>query len=293
MVKNLDVLLENSTKLIATLDNIVETMQTMDLPKLNNIQQEDNIDRLLDKASNIGNKIIDNQTVKKTSDSLNNLLSDASDYIMMLSIPVFALSLATGGVGYIFVAPVLLAGGFITKKFANRGESYAKRGGKAIKDKTKTTKNKIKEHLKNKKEKKSLDNADINEIVEGKGEITTYQLVSFTINRITNNISEINDKIAFITNKLKNEEFSCPKEEIMTLLQNDVLNTIVKLKIDMYNLSNVKQQTSFYPDKINAILVQCKYAIDSMSEGMQITNEMMQDKIEEIKSKNNKFYDVQ
>lgn len=293
MVKNLEEILNNADNLNDILFSILENLKTMDLPKLNFIQEQDSLDRVLDKASKIGNSVLDAKQIKNLNSTMDNLLNDAGDYAMMLSIPVFALAIATGSVGYIFVAPVLAIGGFATKKYANRYCSITKETGGYIKEKTKRAKNNIKQKHKEKKEKKSLENTSINEIVEGKGKITTYQFVSLTIKRITTNINTINDKIAFITNKLKTQEFSCPKEELMTLLQNDVLNVIVKLKIDMYNLSKIKQTTNFYPDKINAILMQCKYAIDAMSKNMQITNEMMQNKVEEIKAQNkdNEFYD--
>lgn len=284
-MSNLKAILENSDKLNDSLSNILDALRTMDLPKLNYMQEDDTIDKIVEKAGKVGNKILDSKTIKNTNDNLNSILSDAGSYTMMLSIPVLAMTLATGAVGYLFIAPVLAIGGYATKKYADRNISIIKTSGKIVKDRTTKTKEKLKSKLQDKKEQKILENDPIAQINDEKCKVTTYQFVSITIKRIQDTIKTINDRIAFICYKLKNEEFDCSKDELMMLLQNDVLNSIIKIKIDMNNLNRIKMETSFYPDKINAVLMQCKYAIDAMCENMLITNEMMQNKMKEINYK--------
>lgn len=282
----LNAILENSDKLNNSLSNILETLETMDLPKLNFMQEEDSIDKIIEKAGDVGNNVLDNKAIKNANDNLNAILSDAGSYSMMLAIPALAMTLATGSIGYVFIAPVLAIGGFATKKYAERNVSIIKTSGKIIKDKTVKSKAKLKAKLQEKNEQKILDKDPIAQINNKKSKVTTYQFVSIIIKRIQDTIKTINDRIAFVCYKLKTEEFNCSKDELMLLLQNDVLNAIIKLKIDMNNLNRIKMETSFYPDKINSVLVQCKYAIDTMCENMFITNEMMQDKMEEVNFKN-------
>lgn len=288
---NLEYILNNSGKLNDSLCNILDTLDTMDLPKLNYLEEEDSIDKILSKASTVSKNILDSGTIKNANDNLNTLLNDAGSYTMMLSIPVLAMAIATGGVGYIFVAPVLALGGFATKKYANRNSSILKSSGEAVSNSTKAVKGKLKLKLKNKREQKILQNDPIGIEEASKGKITTHQFASITINRIKREIKGINDKTAFICSKLKNEDFDCSKEELITLLQNDVLNSIVKIKVDMYNLNRIKESTTFYPDKLNAVIQQGKFAINAMCENMLITNEMMQERMQEIKSSGNNAID--
>lgn len=293
MANKLDVILGNTDNLNDTLDNVLESLQTMDLPRVSFVDDPDRIDRILNKASKYGNAILDSKIVKNTNDKLNNVLDDVGDYTMMLSIPALAFALATGTVGYVFVAPLLLAGGFITKKYSNRQSSILKKSGHHIKARTTSFKRGVKQKLKEKKEQKCLNNEDLNKIMEGKGSVTTSEFVSITLDRITENIHKINDKVALVSSKIKNDECgNIPKEEIIKLLQNDAVNTIVKLKVDMYNLNNIKQKTGFQPNKINPVLIQCKNTIDALSKNLLITNEMVSNKICDIKEKqsNAKFY---
>ena len=124
-MSNLKEILENSDKLNDSLSNILDTLRTMDLPKLNYMQEDDTVDKILEKAGKAGNKILDSKTIKNTNDNLNSILSDAGSYTMMLSIPVLAMTLATGAVGYLFIAPVLAIGGYATKKYAQKGNQTA------------------------------------------------------------------------------------------------------------------------------------------------------------------------
>lgn len=281
-MSDLNTILNNSNNLNEALNNILDTLNTLDLPKLNYIDEEDSIDKVLAKASKVSNRVLDSKAIKNANDNLNTILEDAGSYAMMLSIPVLAMTLATGTVGYLFIAPVLAIGGFACKKYANRGTSILKTSGATVKEKTKGAKSKIKAKLKDKKEQKILESDPIAVTGNGKGKVSTYEFVSITINRIKRTIKQINDRTTYICNKLKSEDVGCSKEEIMLLLQNDVLNFIVKLKIDMNNLNRIKMETGFYPDKVNAVIIQCKYAIDTICENMLITQGMMESKLKEV-----------
>lgn len=286
-MSKLDAVYANYKKLYTSIDNILNSLKEMDLPTLPTYPDENSFDKILDKASSIGESIMSGKKVNAVINGVNRELSDIADYSMLFSIPVLVVAVATGSVGGIFVAPLLAVGGYATKKYVTKEKSVIGEASALVRGGAKFVSNTLKEKKKQKMERKCLQNQTMKEVFENKNKISLYQFVAISMKRATTTITKINDKVSYILGRIKKEDFKCNKDELVSLLQYDVIDSIVSIKKDVGILTDVKKETDFQPQSVSAVIHQCEIAIQALKENMCITDKMILNRMTSKTVKNN------
>lgn len=284
---NTNKILDNIKNLNTTLDNVLETFDNIDLPDYNKRYGKDNYDRFFEATTRYENKVLDSKIIKSINNKTNDFVSFLGSCGIIFTIPVVTFGVLTGGLSNLLLAPILIGGCLGLKVYANRKRSIIKTLSSVSKKQLTKLKNKAKHYCRTKSLEKQVDKLSLNQpLKENKkvsAQTTNTRQASFLVNRIRNNIELINDRASNIAKKVQTVP-NYPKDKMVAQLQNDAINTIIKIRIDMETLSKINQNEKTLTPQINSSIIQCKNAVDSIAKEFQITTEMLNDRISEIRS---------
>ena len=284
---NTDSILSKITDMTSTLDNVLETLDNIDLPYYNKRYGEDNYDKFFKATTKYENKVLDSKIIQSVNNKTNDFVSFLGSCGIVLTIPLVTFGVLTGGISNLLLAPILIGGSLGLKFYANRKRSIIKTLSSFSKKQLTKLKNKTKQYCRTKSLEKAVDKLSLNKpLKENKkdnAQTMHTRQVSFLVERMRGNIEAINDKASNISKKAS-EVKNYPKDKMVTYLQNDAINTIIKLRIDMETLNKIGEEEKVLKPQIESAIKQSADAINTIAGCFEITTEMLNTRINEIKS---------